>query len=87
MAMRFPDGLLESLHEGMFEAPLWDGFVRRLQAAAGAELAMLSIRPAGQEAAIDRSAGTGPATLVRAQLVGAALREGRRVSAGGSPRW
>lgn len=75
--MQFPDGLLEALHEGMFEAPLWDRFVRRLQAAAGAELAVLSIRPAGQETVIDRSGGSGPATLVRAQLVRAALREGR----------
>lgn len=75
--MQFSDGLLESLHEGMFEAPLWDGFLRRLQAASGAALTLAAIRPAGQDAFVDLAAGEGPAGAIRGLLSGAQMREAR----------
>jgi DNA-binding CsgD family transcriptional regulator len=75
--MRFADGLLESLHEGMFEAPLWDGFVRRLQAVSGAALALLAIRPAGQDGLLELASAEGPAGEIRRLLVATAMREGR----------
>lgn len=77
VAMRFADGLIEALHSGMFEAPLWEGFVQRLRTSSGAAAALLLIRPAGQEHAIERGAGSALAEGLRALLLGADLREGR----------
>ena len=39
------DGLLQSLHEGMFEKPLWQNFLNRLLAKTGAHLTSLVFRP------------------------------------------
>lgn len=75
--MRFDEGLLESLHEGMFQTPLWDSFLQRLRSSAGAQLAMLVIRPEDQAAVAVRSAGDGPVEAMRSLLLGATMREGR----------
>lgn len=79
--MRFVDGLIEALHEGMFEAPLWDQFVRRLQAESGAAMILLAIRPAGQDGVRELVAGAGPASAICKQMVVAQMREGRVYSA------
>ena len=39
------DGLLQSLHEGMFETPLWQDFLNRLLAKTGAQFISLVFRP------------------------------------------
>lgn len=75
--MRFDPGLLESLHEGMFQAPLWDDFLHRLRASSGAALTLLAIRPQGQSDVAELVAGEGPASALRRLLVSAAMREGR----------
>lgn len=75
--MRFDDGLLEALHEGMFQAPLWDSFLRRLRASSGAMQSLLALRPAGQVEVVDLASGEGPAGRIRALLVAAPMREGR----------
>lgn len=75
--MRFDDGLLEALHEGMFQTPLWDGFLHRLRAITGAQMAMLAIRPQGQTDVAELVAGEGPAGVVRRLMARHAMREGR----------
>jgi len=75
--MRFDDGLLESLHEGMFETPLWDGFLKRLRVAAGATCAMLVIRPEGQSDVAELLAGEGPTAALKGLMLAAQMREGR----------
>ncbi|MDM7954806.1 MULTISPECIES: helix-turn-helix transcriptional regulator [Blastomonas] len=75
--MRVDTGLLEALHEGMFQTPLWDGFLQRLRASAGAGFALLAIRPQGQSVVAELVAGDGPVAPVRRLLARANLREGR----------
>lgn len=75
--MRVDDGLLEALHEGMFQTPLWDGFLQRLRTGTGAALALLAIRPQGQSDVAELVAGEGPVAQVRRLLAEADLREGR----------
>lgn len=75
--MRFDPGLLESLHDGMFQTPLWDDFLHRLRASAGAAITLLAIRPTGQSDVAELVAGEGPAGAVRRLLVGGQMREGR----------
>lgn len=75
--MRVDTALLEALHEGMFQTPLWDGFLQRLRAGTGAGLALLAIRPQGQGDVAELVAGDGPVAPVRRLLAGSNLREGR----------
>lgn len=75
--MRFDPGLLESLHEGMFQAPLWDDFLHRLRANSGAALTLLAIRPQGQSDVAELVAGEGPSGSLRRMMVSGQMREGR----------
>ena len=56
--MRLDDGgLLAALHEGMFEQPLWNGFLDRLRARSGAAYASLAFRPVDEERIVELYAG------------------------------
>ena len=54
------DGLLQSLHEGVFETPLWGEFLRRLQAKTGARFASLIFRPIDGNNEVQLYAGQPP---------------------------
>lgn len=57
-AMRVDDdGLLQALHEGMFEKPLWQDFLNRLQAKTGAATATLTFRPVDDDTIVTLFAG------------------------------
>lgn len=75
--MQFDDGLVQSLHEGLFHTPLWDGFLARLRAVSGAGLVLLAIRAKGQTEMSELWAGEGPVAAVCRLLTVTALREGR----------
>lgn len=84
--MRFDDDLLLSLHRGMFETPLWQGFLDRLLAQTGARLVSLVFRPPGQDTVVDLHAGAVVskealgllgANPLRDPLPYATMREGR----------
>src|SRR3989344_759198 len=79
-SMRFDPGLLESLHEGMFQTPLWDDFLRRLRASTGSAMTLLAVRRKGQRDVAELVAGGGPAGAARRLLVGGQMREGRGYS-------
>lgn len=51
------DGLLQALHEGMFETPLWGDFLARLRAKTGARYATLIFRPADDQDEVVLHAG------------------------------
>ncbi len=53
------DGLLQSLHEGMFETPLWREFLNRLLAKTGAHVISLVFRPVHADEDVWLSAGAG----------------------------
>lgn len=56
--MRLDDGgLLAALHEGMFEQPLWHGFLEKLRAQAGAAYVSLAFRPIEEERIVELYAG------------------------------
>ena len=59
--MRVDDGLLEALHEGKFQTPLWDGFLQRLRTGTGAALALL----ATELRSYPRALALDPVALVR----------------------
>lgn len=60
-AMRVADdGLLQALHEGMFEAPLWADFLGRLLARTGARFTTMIFRPLDEEAVVQLHAGDLP---------------------------
>lgn len=75
--MHFDDGLLESLHQGAFEAPLWGDFLRRLRISGRADLALLVLRPAGTSELMELAEGNGPTAAIGRLLVGGTMREGR----------
>ena len=54
------DGLLQSLHEGVFETPLWGEFLHRLQAKTGARFASLIFRPIDGNNEVQLYAGQPP---------------------------
>ena len=54
------DGLLQSLHEGMFETPLWREFLNRLLAKTGAQVISLVFRPVHADEDVRLFAGAGP---------------------------
>ena len=51
------DGLLQSLHEGMFETPLWRDFLTRLLAKTGAKVTSLTFRPVQSDDEVQLHAG------------------------------
>ncbi|WP_327753919.1 helix-turn-helix transcriptional regulator (plasmid) [Sphingobium sp. SJ10-10] len=56
--MRLDDGgLLAALHEGMFEQPLWHGFLEKLRARSGAAYVSLAFRPVDEERIVELYAG------------------------------
>src|SRR3546814_12722632 len=56
--MRLDDGgLLAALHEGMFEQPLWHGFLEKLRARTGAAYAGLAFGPIDEERIVELHAG------------------------------
>jgi DNA-binding CsgD family transcriptional regulator len=52
--------LLASLYEGMFETPLWHGFLERLRVRTGASGTALIFRPVDEDAAVELFAGLRP---------------------------
>lgn len=79
------DRLLQSLHEGLFETPLWSDFLKQLVARTGARFASMVFRPPGQDA-VELYAGDAlPDALRRAAMESRlrdpiaydAMREGR----------
>ena len=54
------DGLLQSLHEGVFETPLWRDFLERLLAKTGARYTTLIFRPVDEDAVVALYAGQPP---------------------------
>ena len=66
------DSLLQSLYEGMFETPLWRGFLNKLLAKTGSDTVKLLFQPSDEERVIELSAGS-------ANMLGEPiLPEGRR---------
>lgn len=51
------DSLLQSLYEGMFETPLWRGFLNKLLAKTGSDAVKLLFQPSDEERIIELSAG------------------------------
>lgn len=72
------DGLLQALHEGMFEAPLWGDFLGRLLARTGARFTTLIFRPMDEEAVVELYAGERPPEST--PLAYRAMRPGRAYS-------
>ncbi|MFA6219421.1 MAG: helix-turn-helix transcriptional regulator [Erythrobacter sp.] len=76
--MRIPNlgetELLVPLHDGMFEQPMWQTFLRRLKRASGGELALLRLRTPGSRDELVLSDGDAGGV---ARLLGEAMREGR----------
>lgn len=68
------DGLLQALHEGLYETPLWQGFLTRLTARAGAIQTALLIRPPAQDSVITLGAGEDNPDPLRTILLGDAAR-------------
>lgn len=78
--------LLKALHEGVFDQPLWAGFLDRLRARTGAHHAALLLRPIGENAPVQLFSGDLPPPPVQRLLLDAAdahrapgreMREGR----------
>ena len=56
--MRLDDnGLLEALHDGMFQTPLWGDFLERLRTKTGARHTNLSFRPIDEESIVMMQSG------------------------------
>lgn len=51
------DRLLQSLHDGVFETPIWGDFLHRLLARTGAKLVNLLFRSVDRDALVERHAG------------------------------
>lgn len=69
------DGLLQALHGGMFETPLWGGFLNRLLAKTGAHYTTLIFRPVDEEAVVELYAGEPPPKDVRKLFLESNLRD------------
>jgi DNA-binding CsgD family transcriptional regulator len=69
------DGLLQSLHEGMFETPLWSDFLRRLLAKTGARFTTLVFRPVDEESVVELYAGEPPLEDIRKLFVDGEMRD------------
>jgi DNA-binding CsgD family transcriptional regulator len=62
--------LLTALHEGVFERPLWSGFLEHLRGRTGAAFVSLMVRPPGEERTVELSAGLPPPRALAALLAG-----------------
>lgn len=69
------DGLLQTLHEGMFETPLWGEFLSRLRTRTSARFTSLVFRPLDEEAAVELYAGEPLPDDVRSFFVEGGLRD------------
>jgi DNA-binding CsgD family transcriptional regulator len=69
------DGLLQALHEGMFETPLWSDFLNMLLAKTGARFTTLIFRPVDEEAVVELYAGEPPSAEVRKLFVDGDMRD------------
>lgn len=69
------DGLLQALHEGMFETPLWGDFLERLRTRTEARFTSLVFRPVDEEAAVELYAGDPPPEDIRALFVDGQLQD------------
>jgi DNA-binding CsgD family transcriptional regulator len=69
------DGLLQALHEGMFETPLWRDFLHRLLAKTGARFTTLIFRPADEDAVVELYAGEPPSDAIRKLFVDGNIRD------------
>ena len=69
------DGLLQALHEGMFETPLWSDFLNRLLVKTGARFTTLIFRPVDEEAVVELYAGEPPSDEVRKLFVDGNMRD------------
>jgi DNA-binding CsgD family transcriptional regulator len=69
------DGLLQSLHEGMFETPLWGNFLHRLRAKTDARFTSLIFRPVDGSADIKLCAGQPPFEDARRLFTDANVRD------------
>lgn len=69
------DGLLQALHEGMFETPLWSGFLNRLLAKTGARFTTLIFRPVDEETVVELYAGKPPSAEVHKLFVDGSMRD------------
>lgn len=57
--MRFDDsGLLAALHQGVFEQPLWCGFLKKLRNVSGAPYVSLALKPLKEERVVELFAGS-----------------------------
>ena len=74
------DGLLQALHEGMFETPLWSDFLMRLRAKTGARFSTLIFRPVDEAAAVELYAGEPPPGTMHDPLPYRTMRPGRAYS-------
>jgi DNA-binding CsgD family transcriptional regulator len=69
------DGLLQALYEGIFETPLWSGFLNRLLAKTGARFTTLIFRPVDEETVVALYAGKPPSEEVRKLFVDGDMRD------------
>ena len=69
------DGLLQSLHQGMFETPLWGEFLTRLLAKTGARFTSLIFRPIDGGSAVQLYAGQPPPDNMRRLFRGDRMRD------------
>lgn len=69
------DGLLQALHEGMFETPLWGDFLRRLLAKTSARYTTLIFRPADEDRVVELYAGDPAPEEIRTLFVDGAMRD------------
>ncbi len=63
------DGLLQSIHEGVFETPLWNDFLERLLAKTGVRFVSLIFRPVDGEAEVQLYSGSPPTPEIRKLIV------------------
>ncbi|MFZ1738985.1 helix-turn-helix transcriptional regulator [Sphingorhabdus sp.] len=69
------DGLLQSLHEGMFETPLWNEFLNRLLAKTGARFTSLIFRPVDGADEVQLYGGQPPSAEFRQMITEGGVRD------------
>jgi DNA-binding CsgD family transcriptional regulator len=75
------DGLLQALHEGMFESALWSEFLTRLMAKTGARHAAMMLRPVDSDGDVHLHAGQPPPAAIH-QLFSGDAAHGRQMRPG-----
>lgn len=69
------DGLLQALHEGIFETPLWNDFLNRLLAKTGARFTSLIFRTVDGEDDVQLYAGQPPSPEIRLMFTEGGVRD------------